>query len=103
MQQFPEDFNNSNLQNKINNNQKICLSKYRAKIYEYFLKSNDILQIPLEDDFFTENIYGALKQELEKLQLRSEITEINRTIIYGEGDNAILKEYNNMYLIIKPT
>jgi hypothetical protein len=121
MQRFPSNFNGINLQKKLdsghcqwqhnqqdiyfkkNINQENCLIKYRTKIYKNYLQTkNNLLEISLDNDFFREKIYNLLRTELEKLQLTSEIIEINNSTIFGTGDNAILRENINIYLRIRP-
>lgn len=102
MDKFPEDFNGAALQNKMVNDNKKCLAKYRHKIYDRFkCTESNSFQIEIESDY-TKYIHYMLILELRQRKLSIKIiTQENDYIVGGENDPEI-KTFMDRYLLIKP-
>ena len=104
MDKFPEDFNSATLQNKMINDNKKCLAKYRKKIYDQFkcAESNSI-RIEIDNDY-TKYIHYMLILELRQRKLSVKIiTQENVYIIGGENNenDPEIKTFTDRYILIK--
>jgi hypothetical protein len=115
MEEFPADFNGNELLKKISANaiigtfvteytEKIikCLSKYRERIYNIFVKNQTgILRIQLEDDY-TSYVHNLLVDELHKLKLSAKTVFEEETFIHGGENDPEDQTCLVRYLVITP-